>query len=295
MAPTVATPAMTEQSLQSLRVLVTRPEGRADALIDAITARGGKAVHIPLLAVIPLDEQSDAAIRATTTQRFQALENYQRIIAISVNALHFGLPWIKQYWSTLPPQIIWYGIGAATIAAFADYGIDARGENPASPTMTSEAPSMTTEAPAMTTEALVAASDLQQLHGERILILRGIGGREQLATVLRERGAQVDYAECYRRSEPVLSTEQLAQLQAMPFDAISVNSAETLQNLWQCLQPAARELAYRRALIAPSARVAATAEQLGFTRVIVADNAGTQATLNALMSVTKIKMQNDVD
>ena len=264
---------MTEKPLQALRVLVTRPQGRADALIDAITACGGKAVHIPLLAVVPLDEQNDAAICASTTRQFQALENYRRVIAISVNALHFGLPWIKQYWPTLPPQIIWYGIGAATIAAFADYGIDARGKNAASPTMTSE--------------ALLAASDLQQLHGERVLILRGIGGREQLATVLRERGAQVDYAECYRRSEPELSAEQLAQLQAMPFDAISVNSAETLQNLWQCLQPAARELAYQRALIAPSERVAAAAQQMGFKRVIAAGNAGTQATLAALISVTE--------
>lgn len=263
--------AMTEHSLQSLRILVTRPEGRADALIEAISAHGGTAVHIPLLAVIPLDEQRDAAICAATAQRFRALDNYRRVIAISVNALHFGLPWIKRYWSTLPPTIVWYGIGAATIAAFVENGIDACAANDASQSMT--------------TEALLAAADLQQLHGERILILRGVGGREQLAAVLRERGAQVDYAECYRRSEPALSAEQHAQLQSMLFDAISVNSQETLQNLWQCLQPAARELARRRALIVPSARVAAAARQLGFTRVIAAENAGTPATINALLEI----------
>lgn len=263
--------AMAEHSLQSLRVLITRPQGRADALIEAINAGGGTAVHIPLLAVTALDEQRDGAICAETSQRLRTLDSYQRVIAISVNALHFGMPWIKKFWSSVPPHIVWYGIGAATIAAFADYGITARGSD--------------TISPAMTSEALLATNDLRQLDGERILILRGVGGREQLATVLRERGAQVDYAECYRRCEPVLNAEQRAQLQAMAFDAISVNSQETLHNLWQCLQPSARELACRRALIAPSVRVATAAQQLGFKQVITADNAGTQATLAALMKV----------
>lgn len=271
-APThMTTAAMTERSLQSLRVLVTRPQDRAAALLEAIATHGGAATHIPLLAVMPLNEQRDAAICAETTQRFRALDSYQRIIAVSVNALHFAMPWLKRYWPVPPPPIAWYGIGAATIAAFAEYGIAARGANAASQTMTSE--------------ALLAADDLQQLHGERILILRGVGGREQLATVLRERGAQVDYAECYRRSEPTLSAAQLAQLQNMEFDAISVNSQETLQNLWQCLPPAARELANQRALIVPSERIAQAARQLGFTRALVAGNAGTQATINALLEV----------
>jgi uroporphyrinogen-III synthase len=105
-----------------------------------------------------------------------------------------------------------------------------------------------------------------------------------LAAVLRERGAQVDYAECYRRIEPTLDANQRAQLQGMAFDAICVNSNETLQNLWQCLQPAGHKIARHRALIVPSLRVAEAARKLGFARVITAANAGTEATLAALMS-----------
>lgn len=270
---------MAEPSLQALRVLVTRPQGRAAALIDAIAARGGIAVHIPLLAVVALDEQQDAAICVQTAQYFRALDQYQRVIAISVNALHFSMPEIKKIWPRLPAQIAWYGIGAATIAAFADYGVMAHGGLGST----------------MTSEALLASTELQQLHGERILILRGVGGREQLATLLRARGAQVDYAECYRRCEPVLNVEQNAQLQAMTFDAMSVNSQETLQNLWQCLLPVARALACQRALIVPSERVAAAARSLGFAHIIVANNAGTDATINALLefatSTTERKFQ----
>lgn len=260
-----------KNSLQSLRILVTRPEGRADALVKAITTHGGEVTHIPLLAVIPLDEQRDAAIYAETTQRIRALDSYQRVIAISVNALHSAMPWIQAQWPNPPPQIVWYGIGAATIAAFADYGIAAQGANDLSS--------------AMTSEALLARDDLQNLSGERILILRGVGGREQLATVLRERGAQVDYAECYRRGKTELNEAQRAQLQLMAFDAICVNSDETLQNLWQCLQPSARERAQTCAVVLPSERVAEAARKLGFNRVITADNAGTEATLAALVQL----------
>ena len=257
-----------DKPLQALRVLVTRPQGRADALVAAIAARGAEVVHIPLLAVEPLHAQNDATICTAMTQRIRELDQYHRVIAISVNALHFGVPWIEKYWSSLPPHIVWYGIGAATLATYAEYGIAAHGGGAA-----------------MNSEALLALPDLQSLHGERILILRGVGGREQLAAVLRERGAQIDYAECYRRVEPVLDADQRAQLQGMAFDAICVNSNETLQNLWQCLQSAAQQCARERTLIAPSARVADAARSLGFTRIVTADNAGTEATLMALMKV----------
>lgn len=257
-----------DKPLQALRVLVTRPPGRAEALIAAIQARGGQVTHIPLLTVVPLHAQRDAAICETAKQHILALATYHCVIAISVNALHFGMPWIAAHWSPPPPHIRWYGIGAATLAAFAEYGIAAHGGGAA-----------------MNSEALLALPELQHLRGQRILILRGVGGREQLAAVLRERGAQVDYIECYRRCEPDLDAGQRAQLQGMAFDAICVNSNETLQNLWQCLPPPAQQSARARALIAPSARVADAARALGFQCVIAADNAGTEATLAALLNI----------
>lgn len=260
----------TERALPSLRVLITRPAGRAESLCTAIAAHGGTATHIPLLAVLPLDAGQDVAICSATAACLRALDRYQRVIAISVNAVHFGMPWIKNYWPCLPQHIAWYGIGAATNAALAEHGI---------------ATSAVAASTAMTSEALLAASELQHLSGERILILRGVGGREQLAAVLRARGARVDYAECYRRSEPVLNAQQRALLDAMAFDAICVNSNETLQNLWQCLSPAARALAAACALIAPSERVAENARNLGFARVITAANAGTEATVAALRQI----------
>ena len=63
---------------------------------------------------------------------------------------------------------------------------------------------MIAPAQGMNTEALLKLPELHQIDGQRFLILRGVGGRETLATQLRARGAHVDYAECYRRVEPIL-------------------------------------------------------------------------------------------
>ena len=267
---------MNAAQLAGLRVLVTRPQGRADDLIAAIAASGGSATHIPLLMVMPLDENRDAAIWQQTKQRVLDLDRYRRVIAISVNAAQYGLEWIDNYWPQLPRGMAWYGIGAATVAALARRDIVAQSNS----TIQNGA-----DGAAVNSETLLALPALQKIDGERILILRGVGGRETLAAVLRERGAQVDYAECYRRVEPILDAAQQAQLQALNFDAICVNSNETLQNLWSYLSAAARLQAQQRALIVPSARVAAAAKTLGFARVITAANAGTPATLAALRTV----------
>ena len=274
---------MSAAPLAGLRVLVTRPPGRADELIAAIESAGGSAVHIPLLLVTPLNADRDAEIFAQTRQRILDLDRYRRVIAISVNAAQYGLEWIDNYWPQLPSGIAWYGIGAATVAALAQRDIVAQSDS----TPDKNTPDKNMKA-AMNSEALLALPALQHIDGERILILRGVGGRETLASVLRERGAQVDYAECYRRTEPNLSAAQQAQLQALDIDAICANSQETLQNLWQCLTPAARPRAQHCALIVPSARVAAAAHALGFARVVAAANAGTPATLDALRGIAAI-------
>jgi uroporphyrinogen-III synthase len=261
--------------LAGQRVLVTRPAGRAADLVAAITAAGGSAVQVPMLAVEPLDAQRDAEQWQRTARNLQRLASYRRVIAISVNAVHYGMQRLQQLQGvTAAAGIDWYGIGVATAAEFARWGIDARGGGDGA-----------------TSEALLALPELQQVRGESILILRGVGGRETLAGVLRERGASVEYAECYRRSTPQLDAQQLLLLQQGGFDAVCVNSAETLRNFFTAAtaaDPAALRTGYRTAaLLVPSARVAQLAAELGFERVIVAANAGTEATLTALRALTR--------
>ncbi|HSB97455.1 MAG TPA: uroporphyrinogen-III synthase [Spongiibacteraceae bacterium] len=275
---------MPEMSLAGLRVLVTRPIDRAVDLLRAIELAGGSAVHIPMLAVQPLDAQRDAPQWQHTNACFERLASYRRIIAISVNAVHYGLTWIERAaaknTAAQAAESAWYGIGAATVAELAKWRIAARGGSAGA-----------------TSEELLALSDLQNVRGETILILRGVGGRETLAGVLRERGATVDYAECYRRSAPLLDEGQRQLLLAANFDAVSVNSAETLQNLAEQLATAVPVLErYRKTpLLVPSARVAERAGALGFCYPVVAANAGTAATLSALQEIAKRKLSQRED
>jgi uroporphyrinogen-III synthase len=251
-------------NLHGLRVLITRPRGRGELLAGAIREAGGSVTEVPLLAVEPLDPQRDADTIARTSAQLRGLDRYDAVIAISINAVEFGLRWATEYRSQWPANLRWYGIGAATTEALEQWGA------PVEPA-----------AAGMNTEALLTLPSLQHIAGQRLLILRGIGGRETLAQQLRERGAQVEYAECYRRSEPQLAATERARL-TEPVDAICVNSAETLANLWNNLPAEAQPRVCAQALIVPSQRVAERAAILGFTQVIVATNAGTPATLAAL-------------
>lgn len=258
---------LANDSLAGLTVLITRPRGRGELLAEAIRAAAGQVREVPLLAVAPLDLTTDADLCAATAAKLRQLDRYDMVIAISTNAVEQGLRWASVFWPQWPAGPRWFGIGAATAEALAGWGVSGA------------APAI-----GMNTEALLAQPELQQPIGKHILILRGVGGRETLATALRERGAHVDYAECYRRIEPVLDAAERALL-AEPVDAICVNSAETLTNLWNNLPAAAQPSICRHALIVPSSRVADKARELGFKHVVVAENAGTTATLAALATL----------
>ena len=114
---------------------------------------------------------------------------------------------------------------------------------------------------------------MQQITGERVLILRGVGGRETLAQTLRARGAEVDYGECYRRVRPQLSAAERAALWQPPADAVCVNSGETLANLWDYLPEPARQLYHRLPLLVPGERVAERIEESPTTEKALAHTA----------------------
>lgn len=132
----------------------------------------------------------------------------------------------------------------------------------------------------MDSDSLLASSAFNAVAGQRVLIVRGCGGREQLAQKLRERNARVDYAECYQRCGPDLAADDLqAQLDSASIQLVCLNSGDTLQ------QFAERIAAERRddyCLVLPSARVQQLAHELGFRCTLIAENAGTAATLAAI-------------
>ena len=113
---------------------------------------------------------------------------------------------------------------------------------------------------------------------KKILIVRGVGGRDVLAETLKARGAQVTFAECYQRINPQTNCDLLAQLWAEKnLHGIVVTSSEAMRHLLDLTGDAAwlRNVT----LFVNHARIAELPLQLGL-KVVVADAPGDEAMLD---------------
>ena len=130
---------------------------------------------------------------------------------------------------------------------------------------------------------MLALPDMHNIANRHMVIFRGQGGREQLATELSRRGARVDYAEVYRRQRPTGGLESLRD-ELDSIDIIVIASNESLQNLFDMAGDEQRAWLLSRALVVISHRAAEHAATLGFQHTItVADEASNEGLLTALM------------
>ncbi len=195
-----------------------------------------------------------------------SLQQYQRLIFISGNAVHFGMQVILEGGQRLPQGIIVYAIGQATAKLLEDFGLTA-----------------ICAGAEMTSESLLALESLQQVKGQRILIVKGDGGRTTLRDTLGSRGAEVDELACYQRKCPQLPLGDLAaKIAQWNIDVILLTSGEGFCNMLTLLSPDETIKLYTKPLIVPSTRVAQMARNAGFTAVHEAKNATNTAMLEML-------------
>ena len=130
-------------------------------------------------------------------------------------------------------------------------------------------------------EALLALDDLQDMSGQRVAVFRGNGGREHLHDTLIKRGAEVDYAEVYRRACPLVEAKRMLKLLRPGFlFCITANSNETLHNLFEMAGPEGQPLLQEQRLVVAGERQKQLAQQLGFRQTpLVAPNATDEAML----------------
>jgi len=238
------------QALAGVRVLVTRPAHQAENLAGLIEQQGGSAIRFPTLAIVAQDEV--ASIRQTLAN----LDNYQWLIFISANAVNFAL---KANGGKIDhaKTVHFAAVGQATAQAMhrAGLNVDVLPEN------------------GYNSEALLAMPPLQQVDGQHCLIIRGEGGREQLATTLRSRGAKVSYLEVYKRTIPRIDSSPVAKLLAQQqLDVITVTSAEALQNLNLMLGEEHHQRLSLIPLVVVSERIRQQAFDMGFNRIAVTDS-----------------------
>jgi uroporphyrinogen-III synthase len=247
--------------LNGTHILVTRPEHQAENLCSLIEQRGGIALRFPTLEIVANDNID--LIKATLMN----LDSYDWVVFISSNAVNFALKAnggkIARTKSTR-----FAAVGQATKQAMEKVGlpVDLVPEN------------------TFNSEALLALPRLQQVEGQHFLIVRGAGGREQLATTLRSRGAEVSYLEVYSRIIPRIDNSIVVDLlMRQGLDAITVSSAEALQNL-KFMLGENNKLLSLIPLVVVSDRIRCIATKMGFNRIIVADSPTDTAILETLIT-----------
>lgn len=188
------------------------------------------------------------------------------LIFVSRNAVEYGLPLFPA--GQLPASAV-VAVGRATARALAAAGrtVDLAPEH------------------RYDSEGLLELAELRQLNAKRVLIVRGNGGRSLLGDTLRARGAQVAYAEVYRREPPRVDIEPWIERLRDEVDLLTATSTEILRNLCRTFGPHGRPLLVDRPLVVVSARIAATAEELGFKRIRTTERADDQAILKALLQL----------
>lgn len=226
--------------------MVTRPAGQSAGLARLIETVGGSALRFPLIEIEPARSAGLEAL-------IDSLDSADLAIFISRNAAEQGLKQVRarRAW---PAGLAAAAVGPGTRRALEALGLDSA----FSPDGQADS------------EALLGHPRLAAVSGKRIVIFRGEGGREELAVKLRERGARVEYAECYRRTLPSGGPGALAgHLAGGKVDAVVVSSGEGLRNLMRILGAGAVETLAGTILFVPHRRVAEQAVALGVANAVV--------------------------
>lgn len=239
--------------LEGITVLVTRPAHQSGGVIQRLQDAGATTVLIPALSIhglTPLKPNGD----------------YDMVFFVSANAVRF-----------FPDAV--ECLGKVRVAAIGQQTAEALKEAGLEPSLV--------PASGFTTEALVALPDLQELTGQRCLIVKGAGGRRALQETLAARGAVVDCVDVYRR-EPIDEVQgdhwQLFRSAKQPIAMFT--SGDSLRYFRAALKKVDETWFDQVPKIVGSERIAAVAEELSGSRVNihVADDPTDDAMIKALRS-----------
>jgi uroporphyrinogen-III synthase len=228
------------RTLQGIGVLVTRPAQQAGALCRLFEAEGAAVQRLPAIDIEPV------AAPDALADRFGPLDAYQFVVFVSANAVRFGA-------YLLPPgtDLPLAAVGPATARALTDTGRRV--------TVVPEG--------GFDSESLLAHPAFDALQGRRVLLVRGVGGRDLLAAELERRGAAVEVAEVYRRRRARPDAAALACLERQfasgALTVITATSLEIGESLLAMATPALRAAWERVPWVVPGERVAAGLRQRG--------------------------------
>lgn len=249
---------MTNKPLVGIGIAITRPIDQAKKLSALIYEAGGTPILFPLIEITPLIDynQFEAVI--------QHITDYDWAIFISSNAVQNGM--LRLIKHGIPHTLKFAAIGPVTATELQNFGVkDVL--TPLSHVQDGDESKVRFDS-----ESLLALPEMTNVFSNKILIVRGVGGRDVLAETLKARGAQVTFAECYQRINPQTNCDLLTQLYAdKKLHGIVITSSEAMRYL---LGLAGDADWFRNVILFVNhARIAELPLQMGL-KVLVADALG---------------------
>ncbi|MDC2964060.1 uroporphyrinogen-III synthase [Gammaproteobacteria bacterium] len=229
-------------------VLLTRPEGENELLASKLVNSGWNVLIRPMLKIERFYPK---------TNYLSNLSIFDKIIFVSKNSVRHGMPLIKEKSLSDYHDKIWLAIGRGTATELKKHGVSA-------------------EFPIKSdTESLLKLEELKNPRLNRILIIRGEGGRDLLEKTLIQRGAKVFLCEVYRRIG--LS---YTDLDTIPFGSVlTSNSLGALESLLSNLP----DFRKRYNLVVPSKRIAVVATKFAFGSVTNSEGASDEKLYETIM------------
>lgn len=242
------------ESLEGLRVLITRPKHQASQLEKLILQKGGKSFVFPTLAILPPSDPM------SLQKAIVRIGDYDIAIFLSANAIP---PTLKL--QTQAPIII--AIGTGTADALQKMGID-----------TQFIPQE------YNSEGLLCLPILKKIKDSKIILFCGENSKPLLKDTLQLRGAKVTEAICYRRTKPTVTDIDEILNQFKNIDIIVSTSSESLLNLFDIFGQKGQSWLKSIPLLVISEKMRVLANNMkGERLVIVAPNATDQAVVETLL------------
>ena len=166
--------------------LVTRPEEKSSDFIETLSLRGVKTRSLPMISVEPSNFSTDCE---GIEQKILKLFKFDLVIFVSTYAVNILDDLLNKYNFVWSPKLHCIAIGSQTAKAIKEKGwpID-------------ENCFFDDSKHQQTSESLLSLPPLQNVLNKNIIIIRGHGGREFLSSILKNRGAKVEYFELYSRT-----------------------------------------------------------------------------------------------
>jgi uroporphyrinogen-III synthase len=225
--------------LAGVTVVVTRPRAQAARFAALVREAGATAILLPALEIEPVEPEAAARARLVP-------DDYDWTIYTSANAVECSLQALPR-----PTRTRVAAIGRATSRALEEHGIAVQ----AVPAGASES------------EGLLALESFAAPAGQRILILKGAGGRTLLRDELLRRGAEVVTGDVYRRVAAIPDGASLAAIEAAGGHGplvVAATSAGSLAALIEAVPDARLPRLRDATLVVPGERVATAARGLGW-------------------------------